>query len=150
MPDDSIPAEDTKPQLQNVQNISDVPDWFLEFLVRMTNDKVGIGISLHVDGFIVSGIMISGDEYFELFAESFACGLSDPEDAQATKKALASNGDVYKRVRHPDTPPPEGYLSFVHLKNVKFYGSPAPFPGDGALWRGRLSKVSGFFLGTIG
>ena len=131
----------------------DDKDWFLQRLVNIVNSGgVNFGITLNVSGFLVSGNLIGGKEYFEGCSADFASGLASGESAGIVKKTIAefiaSGGDIYtsdedeKRQISP---------SYVHLRNAKFYntnGNPIP-SNRGVLWRGRISEVSGFALGSL-
>jgi hypothetical protein len=40
---------------------------------------------------------------------------------------------------------------FIHLREARVYGAGAnPLPGNGMLWRGRLSDVAGWSFGLLG
>lgn len=55
-------------------------DWLLQDLVEMVNDSsMPIGITLSTGSGLISGILVSVDEYFELLAESFSAGLQGSE-----------------------------------------------------------------------
>ena len=128
------------------------PDWFLQTLVSMVNTApVDFGITLQVGGFLVSGNLISGAKYFEAFGSEFSTGLKDPEVAETYRKMFAEGAKIYE----PDVNKTEEDLplsTFIHLKDTRFFnGSGAPIPGNrGVWWRGRISEVSGFVLGTLG
>lgn len=124
----------------------DQPDWFLQSLVNMANkDKIEIGLTLQVSGFLVSGVLVSGARYFEGFGEDFSQGAS-PESAASIKSSFAKYGDIYEG-NISDQPPPQ----YIHLKNARFFHTTGnPIPGNkGVWWRGRLFEVGGFSLGTL-
>src|SRR3712207_111011 len=58
-------------------------DWLLEVLIRLVNNterqqvRLGIPVTLNVGGFLVSGFMIGGSEYFEEFSRIVEFGLPD-------------------------------------------------------------------------
>ena len=123
-------------------------DWFLQSLVNMANDGFEIGVTLQVSGLLVSGVLVGGKAYFEGFAEDFSSGLNDPVTAEAVRGSFAKYGEIYKK-EGDDAPPPPQY---IHLKNARFFNTSGnPIPGNkGVWWRGRISEVAGFTLGSLG
>jgi hypothetical protein len=128
-------------------------DWFLQHLVELVNstDGFGFGITLLVDGFLVSGTLVSGKKYFSGFTKDFAQGLSDGGgDGKQAKELFAGFSKIYDTkvaAGDPNNPGP----SYLHLADAHFYEtSDRPVPANrGVWWRGRLSCVSGFTLGTL-
>jgi hypothetical protein len=120
--------------------------------------ELEIGITLQVSGFLVSGILIAGSKYFEGFASDFSSGFKDEQDRQALKTAISKYGEIYKPTDDPlagyagrDSKPTKTLPSYIHLKNAKFFntvGNQIP-DNRGVWWRGRLSEVSGFILGSL-
>ncbi|BBI98466.1 gas vesicle protein [Ferrigenium kumadai] len=123
-------------------------DWFLQSLVNMANDGIEIGVTLQVSGLLVSGVLAGGKSYFEGFAEDFSSGLNDPEAAESVRGSFAKYGEIYKK-EGDDAPPLPQY---IHLKNARFFNTSGnPIPGNkGVWWRGRISEVAGFTLGSLG
>ena len=130
------------------------PDWFLQSLVNLTNagdGTVEIGMILLVDGFLVSGMMVGGARYFEGFAKDFASGFTDQAVAETIRTSFSEYGEIYKTdAADPLSPPPSP--SYVHMRDARFFNTAGnPVPGNrGVWWRGRLSEVSGFVVGTLG
>lgn len=137
-------------------------DWLLGSLVALANSvedqgaRVGIPVTLNVGGFIVSGLMISGKEYFEIFSQIMEEGLPEALFGEEGKEGITSMyrdfGDLYGP--EGDDPDPisrvERY-NFVHLREATFLhtsGDPIPTK-QGMLWRTRLRAVDGFTLGSI-
>lgn len=126
-------------------------DWFLQTLVSMANNSqnaIQIGITLLTHGFLVSGKLISGKEYFSGVAEEFASGFTDIENAAAIKRGFEGMvNKVYDRPENSEIPPP----GLLHLKDAKFFHTNGnPIPGNrGVWWRGRISEISGFSLGSL-
>jgi hypothetical protein len=128
-------------------------DWFLQHLVELVNsmDGFGFGITLLVDGFLVSGTLISGKKYFGGFAKDFAQGMADGGgDGKQARESFAGFSKIYEtKVAGGETSIPGP--SYVHLADAHFYdtnGKPVP-ANRGVWWRGRLSCVSGFTLGSL-
>jgi hypothetical protein len=111
-----------------------------------------LGITLQVSGILVSGTLVNGKQYFEEFSILFADGFKSDQDlelAASFKTLIGSNKEIYtsKRASESDLPPP----GYIHLKNARFFtpGQNAIPNPPGALWRGRISEVGGFFLGSL-
>jgi hypothetical protein len=121
-------------------------DWFLEMLVKIANSGDSMGITLQVGGFLVSGTLVGGAEYFEGFAKDFASTFK-PEHAETMRQAVAEAAEPYKTARAVDLDLP---AEFIHLKNVQFFShAGSPVSSRGVWWRGRVCEVSGFILGSL-
>jgi hypothetical protein len=126
-------------------------DWFLQSLVDMSNSSgLEVGITLQVGGFLVSGMLVSGKQYFEGFASDFASAFTDQEAARGVREAFSRHGEMYKLQGEADLRHPAPV--YIHLKQARFFNTSGdPIPRNrGVFWRGRLSEVSGFILGTLG
>jgi hypothetical protein len=123
-------------------------DWFLAELVSWANTfGFQAGITLHVGGTIVSGTMISGAAYFALFRSSLSVALSGspPEIMTPIDDMLSTYGSIYDKpevITHPG--------HYIHLRDAYVF-DPAgnALPRGGALWRGKLSAIDGFSLGSL-
>src|ERR1035437_4371519 len=122
-------------------------DWFLGVLVGLANHGTSIGITLQVGCFLVSGTLIGGAEYFEGFASEFSSMFDKKEVAEGFRTAIAAGADHYKNIPEGE----ESLASYVHLKEARFFNTHGkPIPANrGVWWRGRLSEVSGFILGSL-
>ena len=114
-----------------------------------------IGITLHVSGEIVSGLMIPLTDYLDEMAalvrdngspESAAArgGLAEVFSLAAAESRPAADADLAELI---DTAPEP---AFIHLRQATVHapGSDAVLPAT--LWRGRLDHVSGWSLGNFG
>jgi hypothetical protein len=126
------------------------PDEILQTLVDLTNtSKFTLGISLNIGAFLVSGNLISGRAYFDGVASEMANVYKDhPGASDAMRKFFSEFGDVYNNVGEDENRKLPVYL---HLSDARFFHNAGqPFPGNrGVFWRGRISCVSGFFIGTL-
>lgn len=129
----------------------DDKDWFLQMLVGLANDGMGVSLTLNVGGLLVTGNLVSGKEYFLEFGKIFAKSI-DPEDGQNARdiresyKTMAE--DIYDQ-KDGEKPSPPSYL---HMKNAKYFsisGDSLPSNDDVSLWRGKVSEVGGFSLGSF-
>lgn len=127
-------------------------------LVRFINaiDNVEVGVTLHVGGSVVSGMLISVAEFYRLLIKQFedAGGVKE----KATRDAAAVFTRLYRppfdaakreveaaRVSH--TPPPSPH--HLHLRYAQAYTSPE-HSLTMRLWRGRLVEVDGWSIGNFG
>jgi hypothetical protein len=129
-------------------------DWFLQNLVNLVNARdVKLGITLNVGGFLVSGILVSGQKFFSGFGADLGSSFDDPEIRRGVEQAYAHLGDIYTPASAGSgggagvTTPP----NYLHLMQAQFFQiGGAPIPGNkGVWWRGRISEVGGFFLGML-
>ena len=123
-------------------------DWFLAELVSWANTfGFQAGVTLHVGGTIVSGTMISGAAYFALFRENISVALSgSPAEIETPiDEMLSTYGSIYDK---PEVTTHPGH--YIHLRDAYFF-DPAgnALPRGGALWRGKLSAIDGFSLGSL-
>jgi hypothetical protein len=126
-----------------------IPDWFLQILVNIVNTSdTEIGVTLQVGGFLVSGRLVGGAKYFDGFAADFANSLrGDQESTEYIRSAFSSYGEqLYSTTGETDAGP-----LYIHVKEARFFNtSGKPIPANrGVWWRGRLSEVSGFILGSL-
>ena len=138
-------AEENK-EISQVMRVDD-KDWFLQSLVNIVNSgSFNFGVTLNVGGFLVSGQLVGGKEYFEGFGSDFAGAFCGGEIAETIKKTFAGHGDIYSSDNETSPSP-----SYIHLKDAKFFNTNGnPIPGNrGVWWRGRLSQVDGFSLGSL-
>ncbi len=100
---------------------------------------------------LVSGMTISRKTYFEKFSE----GLKDLEVLDnSTKeafvvawKSLGDNSNASENAEENNEP-----SEYIHLREAKIYdpsGEKSLSPKGGFLWRGKLSSVDAFTLGTL-
>jgi hypothetical protein len=143
--------QDKKPSVDDMNLAMDgrSVDWYLQSLVSTVNTTdVQFGITLFVEGAIISGLLIGGKKYFETFANEFAGAFPGDDEAKETiRQSFASYAEIYTSEESADLPPPQ----FIHLLDSRCF-SPGgkPLPGNrGVLWRGKINAVSGFSLGSL-
>lgn len=141
--------------MSNIQdnNIVHNKDWFLESLVTTVNtSNIEIGITLQMDGFLVSGYIVNGRKYFEGFSTEFIAETSvafeNQEALDNIQQAFNKYASVYDVSEDEDM---NNGANFIHLESARFFNTNgAPIPNNrGMWWRGRISEVNGFILGTL-
>lgn len=142
-------AEQSQPSNLFLEN----QDWFLEGIIEnVINHGVDIGITLSVNGAIVSGILISGKKYFEELSEMMAKHSQNPGDIMG---ALAEGWKSYTVIYEKPEDAPEDWTppraAYIHLRDARYFApGQAPIPTNmGVLWRGKLSEVDGFSIGNM-
>lgn len=139
-------------QVKEAREVSDSVDrdWLLQYLVTHTNiDKdFTQPITLWVGGGLISGVLVSGEKYFDTFIEEFVTRFTE-EAAQGTREVLRELGArYYEKDESPDC----SNTVFIHLLNAQFWSPSGSIPsgsGSGVTWRGRISQITGYSLGKI-
>jgi hypothetical protein len=122
-------------------------DWFLRELINMVNwGRVSLPVTFSVGGLLITGELVSGQQYFDSFAEDFKIGADiDSEEAETARvrfsEILRRFGTLYPS-KHTEGEP------FLHLRNARIIQTGIAQP-SGVWWRGRLDAVDGFILGTL-
>lgn len=121
-------------------------DWFLMSLVAAANTTgLEVPVTLHVGGLLVTGTVASGATYFKETA-ALVERAGNSEFTKSIAEAIESNAGIYT---DPDEGDDLNTPTFIHLKGARFHdASGNRFPPTGVWWRGRLSEVSGFHLGS--
>jgi hypothetical protein len=137
-------------------------DGFLRMLVRFCNETgAGIGVTVHAGGTIVSGTLIADTEYYRLLAERVRAALPDDESAEdfaggVDRWARLIAGEDGKEEPNGEKEPADQRVkstrgtSYLHLKDAAIGPSLAELsPQQRVLWRGRLSSIDGWMLGSF-
>jgi len=119
-------------------------DGFLQRLVNLANGDLQLefGLTLNVDGQVITGTLISRKTFFKEFAAVFSAGFPGGDEEGVVRKTFEEFG----------TPKPGGEEfppQFICLKNAKYVMGNSHVPIDGMLWRGKINSVSGFSLGSF-
>ncbi len=116
-------------------------DVLLEGIVAAMNKTKGaVGLTITVSGFLVTGTLISGSEYFDILIKQNEGGVFHGAFSQ------------FKETIYPDIEPEDKKdkgVSYIHLKDAKFLvdaGTTGIPTRDGMLWLGKLNEVNGFHL----
>lgn len=122
-------------------------DWLLEDLVVIAEDgQHEIGITLHVNGLIITGTLIRGKKYFEAITEQ----VGRFDDAVAGILMEKAN-EIYNPIDSDDI---YSNLVMIHLANARVISAGGIFilsgsKKEGFYWRGKLSSIDGFHLGEL-
>jgi hypothetical protein len=137
----------TDPAFQHMDWNGRTTDWFLQEQVKLANNlNFSMSITLFTAAGMVTGQLISVEEYFKLYAESFSAAFAEQE-RDNIREAYEAKGKL-------GTPPkenePEPSPQFIHLKGAKLCALSGQIPGNpGFLWRGTIASISGFALGSL-
>lgn len=149
-------------------------DWFLKLIVAQVNrNDVEIGLTLSVGGLLISGTAISQRKYFEEVAAAIKTARpGDDERAASARNGIARAIEDFpskmwdlaeRRVAAEQIGDAAGAVGpteaaqqleeqisdiFIHLRDVRIHASDGQVvPLSGALWRGSIKAVDGFWIG---
>jgi hypothetical protein len=122
-------------------------DWFLQILVSLANHgSLEMSITLVLGGSVVSGTLISGKKYFDMFSSSFSAAWPG-EDKEEIRQSFAKYGTIFDQEDEQEQMPQPQY---IHLADARFPSPNGNMPtNSGVLWRGRINAISGFSLGEL-
>lgn len=125
-------------------------DWLLQHLVTFANHDKDFSqpITLWVGGGVISGLMVSGERFFDAYTDEFVQRFT-PEAAEVTRATLRRIGSRYYE---KDEVPNGNNTIYIHLLDAKFWSPSGCIPsgnGQGVTWRGRISQVVGYSLGQL-
>lgn len=129
-------------------------DWVLQDFVGLINKfQLRVGITLQLNGLTVSGTTIDGPAYFRQLGDMVAEGMRHSSNisgaADTMREYFACRANIYDD-QDSESDQPLVPATYIHLENAVFWGSDGQTVNQqGALWRGRLSEVSGFYLGAL-
>lgn len=133
------------------QELSSLPtspqgrDPILESFVALADSKeLEIGLTLWVNGTVVTGTLIGQKRYFNVLADQVSKGSG----------VLAQHlGSTLQQLADGLPEPEEGQaVTWLHLRDTRIL-QPAETPivpiDNGLLWRGKLDAVDGWAMGSI-
>jgi hypothetical protein len=143
-------TDENKPGLAEGEGIiPSNPDYFLIYLVQTVNVvPIEIGITLFVQGSIVSGLLIGRNAYFEGLNSEMALASASDDIKEHFQTIFAQFQSIYTNLADNQEQQSQfRNLEFIHLKNAKFFAGGSLTPTNtGVYWRGRLSCIDGFSL----
>jgi len=116
---------------------------------------------VHAGGTIVSGTLVSDTEYYQLLAERVRIALPDDESAEdfaggVDRWARLIAGDDGEEEPNGEKEPADQRVkstrgtSYLHMKDASIGPSLTELsPQQRVLWRGRLSSIDGWMLGSF-
>jgi hypothetical protein len=128
-------------------------DTVFESLVHVANTTdVEMRVTLHVNGLVVTGKLISGATFWTESADDLGDQGSGPSEfvgtlASEMRRLAADYRDAY--AEDAGDHDREAMSDFVHLRDARTLTPYGPVPSSGALWRGRMASVDGFSLGEL-
>jgi hypothetical protein len=122
----------------------------LESLVALVNlmDSVEVGITLHVKGAVVSGMLISSRSYFNLLVHTLRESSGGDFLATFFEPTLQEQKDAREKYRTQEIPLPRPL--HVHVRQAATYLTGGNEPLVSAIWRGRLTEVDAWSMGNFG
>ncbi len=125
-------------------------DGLLEFLITKVEETgIGAGITLCVNGSIITGNLIKSRIYYDKMIEMY-----DFDENQLTAKnaeELAKWNDYYAQyvsfINELKRQENQQNLKYIYLEHVTFRNVNSNIPTQAIVWRGKLSAVDGFSIG---
>lgn len=143
------PVEPTEQSEENIKSLLmfEEKDWFLSELIGLANKGLEIPITLTIGGALVSGRLISGERYFREFGKSLTSGIAEESLAESLNLMMEGFAKEYESTEHDYANRP---MRFIHLCEAKWVYLNGKIPTEkGPVWRGKISSVDGFFIGTL-
>lgn len=148
---ETVPEETPPVEPDMVEELNTTPDPLLRAMVWVVADQSQtseIGLTLHVSGVVVSGILVSASSFFDHLARWLADnGSQDLADNFATPMADMLRESRADREKSGAGSPADAH--FIHLREAQVFSSGADRPLPKTLWRGRLSHVSAWSIGVM-
>lgn len=143
----------TKPNVEALlqkpnQASSNIDDLLKALVMVPEKTSLELGITLNVNGLLVTGFLISQQTYFDTLTERVNSTNSDSETKDILADFLVQLKDV---LLTKTTQENNDFSPFIHLRDAKIYpseGKGMPTFGH-ALWRGDIRAVNGFSLGEM-
>lgn len=102
---------------------------------------VTLGITLNVNGLIVTGITASMQDYF--------AGLQEEARNAGADVGVTLFGSVLSA--YEEHAARDKFTDFLHLRDARILrGDGYYLTNRGVWWRGRIDSIDGFFLGQVG
>lgn len=123
-------------------------DWLLQHLVTYANnvDNFSLPLTLWTSTGIISGVLVSDKEFFDLYIEEFTAEFSE-EDAAVTASKIRELASIYYEKSDSQQ---INEATFIHLKGARLFAPAGVMPAEGGvLWRGKLNQVTGFNIGKL-
>ena len=117
-------------------------DRYLQSFVQVAESQLGFGVTLTVNGVVVTGDVVSRDDYLQGITDS---AISSWNGERIEGEPLSGVKEVFGI---EETDESEDLPTYVHLKDAKILlGGSGRVPGG--WWRGRLESVDGFYTARL-
>jgi hypothetical protein len=128
-------------------------DTLLEELVRLADRRgLEVGVTIYIGGTLISGVLTSGQAFFE----GAALRLQSARGPAHAKQALMGFFRDHRDQEMPSSGEGEGvdtegdpFVGYVHLRNARPFDASGPYLSEGVWWRGRLDRIDGFNFGLV-
>ncbi|MBB3101774.1 hypothetical protein [Azomonas macrocytogenes] len=120
-------------------------DWFIQNLVFLAKSGIELPVTLNTTGGIVSGTIISGENYLDLLsARAREAGIDNP-----AYRELGDWFDQYMDVLANDDAEGDG-PHFIHLRDATLV-TPTGITsfGSDSVWRGRIRAITGLTFSRL-
>lgn len=152
--------ENDRQDSENIFHSGPPSDALLHYLVQLTDHiGLGFGITLTVNGVLVSGQTVPGSKFFAETQDRFRPEVKESFGTSApTDKFFELFKDLYPDLSEDLDPSEisfqaEDLPNFIHLKDVRVFtpgqDSVPSARTESVSWRGRIANVDGFWFGTL-
>ncbi|TYR79740.1 hypothetical protein FZC66_11355 [Priestia megaterium] len=124
----------------------------LMFLSLVEEDGMEIGVTLNINGLVVSGTLIGARAYYDGIIESYK-ELNDRTMSKILTKKFSDLKDGYlkQKQEQEDKDNKGNSATFIHLKEAKYLGANhQSISNKSTWWRGRISSIDGFSFDALG
>ncbi|MBY5942354.1 hypothetical protein KUW00_15850 [Halomonas sp. DP5N14-9] len=124
-------------------------DFLLSMLVGMAESGASVGITISVNGTLVTGNLISQKKYVDELVSNLRAPLESvfPEHSNSMLESFSRIGNMSNG--SSGTEGESGEYEYIHLGEAQHFVGNSAIPSDGVLWRGKLTAIDGFILGRI-
>lgn len=143
---------DEEAEKPSIFDQSEGVDWLLAQLIALAdNGGVETGMTLQLGGLVISGVLISGREYFveaaKITAAAKVTGTAGPDLAQVLARMMDQFKGIYPAAGAGEWD--EGRKpTYIHLRNARI-ALPSGGASPPSLWRGKLTSVDGYVIGEM-
>lgn len=138
--------EDKSDVKQPIGGAVDDRDWILQSLAVWANYGLSVGVTLTTPAGLMCGLVCSGKEYVEHIERNIINTFSD--DSKPEMMAIFNDWKKPYEVSD-DGEDNQDEIVYIHLREAKLLVGEKLVPSEGTFWRGRISSISGFALGTM-
>ncbi len=143
--------EDERAEEVNIFEQNEGVDWLLARFVAMADIGLHVGLTLSVGGQQISGTLIGGRAYFEKLGGLLeSANFSGMEEgfSKDFAKLFSDYKEIYPEISKAKLDS-ANKPSFIHLSDALYFLEGNPLTTTRVLWRGKLSEIDGFSLGSM-